>query len=79
MLERLDYEPAKTSTLANVTNEDKLDSALSSTRRERLLRAGLLPPRSDHTATDSAKVTFSKGAMLQTALTENVNQRQLII
>jgi len=78
-LERLDCEPANTSTLANVTDEDKLDSALSSSRRERLLRAGFLPPHADHIATDNTKVTFSKGAMLQTALTENMNQRQLII
>src|SRR5438477_3118910 len=78
-LERLDCEPANTSTLANVTDEDKLDSALSSSRRERLLRAGFLPPHADHIATDNTKVTFSKGAMLQMALTENMNQRQLII
>jgi len=32
ILERLDCEPVNTSTLANVNDEDKLDSALSNSR-----------------------------------------------
>ena len=50
---------------ANVTDEEKLDSALSSTCRERLLRAGFLPPHADHIATEAAAVTSknSKGGV----------------
>ena len=75
MLERLDCKPANTSTLANVTDEDKLDSALSSTHRERLLRAGFLPPHADHIATDAAAVTSknSKGGVAPESFRRHVS------